>query len=178
MVRNKNRKTRYIIIAFAILLISVSSYSLYRYFSQKPTESTAVTESVISDVNNEPATDDEKMAGEQAQNDIDRRQQSLPTPNTKKEVQVRITSWGSEGSRFEVSSYANTFESTGNCYITLKKGSVVLRGMSTATQSATTMSCGTLSVEGSKITPGTWNATVTYKSTESNGSLTKPIVVE
>lgn len=177
---NKNKNRKIIILLVAAVLLVASGLAAWKVFFSKSEEVPQETEQ-LEDVSFSPPTEDEVSDGESRPNKLDEDQQNpQPTTSTdnKKSVRVAITNWGEEGNRFEVGAYANTFESSGSCSLKLKKGSVILTGNSSAVQSASTMSCGSLSVDNRQISKGNWTATVTYSSAKSYGSLTQQIEVE
>ncbi|SDD82253.1 hypothetical protein SAMN05216410_0223 [Sanguibacter gelidistatuariae] len=69
----------------------------------------------------------------------------------------------------EVGAYAAVVENTGQCTLTLTKGTTVRSQTLDALSDVSTMSCGGFLIPGSDLSTGTWSAIVTYVSERSSG---------
>lgn len=146
-----------------------------------PTTTTSNIDEISEKINYSPPTEQESSDTDRVKDEVSSQKDSQTTTSTDysktKTVEVVITNWGQSdsGTRFEVGAYAQVLESDGKCKLTMKKGSTTLSGTSAAIQNPSTMSCGELAVDYSKVTPGTWTTTVSYTSSKSNGTVTKQI---
>lgn len=75
-----------------------------------------------------------------------------------------------------VRGYANTVDDEAVCTLELTLGATVRTVESDALVSATTMSCGELTVGPADLAPGDWQAVLSYESTTAFGTST-PVVV-
>jgi Cu/Zn superoxide dismutase len=175
MLKNKKRILIISIALTALMLIAGWWFFIHNYSAELPVEEPAK-------VNYNPPTETEKTESNAKKEEIVN-QQGQDTNNSEvtngpKKTSVTITYWGPNGANFEVGAYANHIEQSGTCTLTLKKGSIVLTASRTAIDNVSTMSCGALSVKNSKVTPGTWTATVKYTSNKYQGSTTKQLEVQ
>ncbi|MFB9956392.1 hypothetical protein [Cellulomonas denverensis] len=78
--------------------------------------------------------------------------------------------WNTTSAAVEVGAYAATVESDGVCTLTLTGpgGTVTAQGSALADASST--SCGELSVPGTQLSSGSWQAVVGYSSPRSRGT--------
>lgn len=180
MVKNKNRKKLLVIVLIVLLFLVLGSAAAYVALEDEESLISPPSPTQNQDINYDPPSEQEIHQGDKSKDDIINKQNNNPpsSSSTKKEVSVVITNWGETGGRFEVGSYANTLDQAGNCSLLLKRGSTVLNGKSKAVQNPSTMSCGSLSVNASKITVGQWEATVSYSSATAKGSTTRMIEVQ
>lgn len=171
----KNKKL--LLILSVIFLLAVSCWWFFIRV-----DSTPLPVEEPEKVNYNPPTETEKTESnakkEEIVNQQDQATNSSEVTNGPKKTNVTITYWGPNGANFEVGAYANHIERSGTCTLTLKKGSIVLTTSRTAIDNVSTMSCGALSIKNSKVTPGTWTATVKYASDKYQGSTTKQLEVE
>ena len=92
-------------------------------------------------------------------------------------VAVTVTVAGWLDGRAEASGYAELVEDGGTCVLTLTQGARTVTTTTTAAADATTTSCGTLSVPGADLGPGTWTGTLRYESPRSAGE-SAPFTIE
>jgi hypothetical protein len=171
----KNKKL--LLILSVIFLLAVSCWWFFIRV-----DSTPLPVEEPAKVNYNPPTEIEKSESDAKKEEIvnqqDQTANDSEVTNGPKKTNVTITYWGPNGANFEVGAYANHIERSGTCTLTLKKGSIVLTASRTAIDNVSTMSCGALSIKNSKVTPGTWTATVKYASDKYQGSTTKQLEVQ
>lgn len=88
-------------------------------------------------------------------------------------VKPIISSYGQDiqNKAVSVSGYIpGIVEDGGLCTLTLKNGSQTITQDKTSTRDAKTVSCGFIDIERSRLSAGTWSATLTYKSSTSSGT--------
>ena len=87
-------------------------------------------------------------------------------------VQVVLTfaGWDANTESVQVGAYVTAVEPAGSCTLTLRSGTAIVTTGSDALTDATSMACGTLSVPQTELTPGSWEAEVTYASPSSQGA--------
>lgn len=85
-------------------------------------------------------------------------------------VTVTFSGWDAAAGAAVVGGYVDALESAGTCAVSMTRGSSVVTRSASATPDATTMSCGELSVPRAALTPGTWQAVLSYTSTTRAGS--------
>ena len=78
----------------------------------------------------------------------------------------------------EVAGYvADRVEAGGTCVLTLSSGRETLSVTASAVADARTTVCGTLTVPGAQVAPGTWEAVLSYRSAHAAGA-SDPLLVE
>lgn len=92
-------------------------------------------------------------------------------------VQVTFAGWQEAAATVEVGGYADVIESDGRCVLALTQAGTTVTREVAALPDATTTSCGTLSVPGTDLAPGTWTATLSYESTTATGT-SEPLTIE
>jgi cytoskeletal protein RodZ len=132
-------------------------------------------------INYGPPTAQEKAAANEAKENISNDKATDSTPETptpsaaptsgKKSVTPVMTSWGPNGDQ---DAQARGFvpgitEEGGTCTLTLTKGGVTVTESKEATPDASTVSCGLITIDRSRLTTGSWTATLSYSSTKSEG---------
>ncbi|MBX9243458.1 hypothetical protein ICW40_01395 [Actinotalea ferrariae] len=102
-----------------------------------------------------------------------------PAPVTPGTTAVTLTFWGHDPATgtVQVGGYADVVEADGQCELVLVRGSSVLTASAPGTPDATTTSCGTLAAGGPDLVPGTWSATLSYRSPRTAGS-SSPVTIE
>jgi hypothetical protein len=92
-------------------------------------------------------------------------------PDADSVVMVTYAVWEPTSSAVEEGSFVQgVVESGGTCTLTLTKGDTVVTESAPAEPDATTTSCGGISVQGSRLSSGTWSAVVSYESATTSGS--------
>jgi hypothetical protein len=84
-------------------------------------------------------------------------------------VVTTFAGWNATSGAVEVGGYANVVEPVGTCTLRLTHGDQVVTRKHTASADATTVACGGLSVPGSALTAGAWQAVLAYSSSKSTG---------
>lgn len=87
-------------------------------------------------------------------------------------VDVTFGGWQSATASVEVGGYAGVVEEDGTCTLELSQGSTSVTTTSTAAPDATTTSCGTLTIAGTSLRPGTWTGVLRYESPRTAGEST------
>ena len=86
------------------------------------------------------------------------------------DVFLSVVEWNATSSAVEAGGYVSgVLEMEGRCTLTLTARGTTRTATSAAEPDATTMSCGSLSVPGSDLSPGTWTAVLTYESGTARG---------
>jgi hypothetical protein len=93
-----------------------------------------------------------------------------PSPTTNKNpVTPVMTSWDAAPNA-EVSGYVSGIsEEDGTCTVTLTKGDQKVTESKAATPDAKTVSCGLITINRDRLSPGTWTVTLSYSSQKSEG---------
>lgn len=108
---------------------------------------------------------------------VEDRPEATPTPATT-DVTISYIGWVVGSASVEASAYASVIESAGSCTLTLVQDDrTVVSTPHEAAADATSTACGTLSVPRTGLAPGTWTATVSYRSSSTIGTST-PTTVE
>lgn len=157
--------------AIAILLVAGGAYA----YSRNSNDANLGTTSVSTEkgqINYDPPTEEEQKAGDNVKEKLDGN--SEPETNDDdsiKSVKPEITYSGVYEGNVEVNSYVpGIFENSGKCTLTLKKDGKTVSQSKTAVPNVSEMSCGVIKVPVSKLSSGTWSATVTYSSSKAKGS--------
>jgi len=96
---------------------------------------------------------------------------SLNTEATKKSVTVLITTWAQKHGDIAVNGYADgVVESNGTCTLTLRKDGVIKTATRPGHANATNTTCGESDIPVTSLSPGTWQATLSYSSPTASGT--------
>lgn len=96
-----------------------------------------------------------------------------PRPATGRDVAVTVTysGWDDRAADVEVDGFVTgVVEQGGTCTLTLTSGSSTVTEQHPAHADASTTQCGTVTVPGSRLAPGSWRAVLGYSSATSNGT--------
>ena len=86
-------------------------------------------------------------------------------------VFVTYLEWDDAAAAVDEGSFVQgVVESTGTCTLTLTKGDQEVSASAPGEPDATTTYCGGLTVAGSRLSPGTWRAVVSYRSSHAHGA--------
>jgi hypothetical protein len=86
--------------------------------------------------------------------------------------------WNATTGQVMVGGYVEgVIEDGGTCTLTLTSGSSSATGSTRAHADATTTACGAVTVPGSQLAAGTWNAVLSYRSPEHSGTAA-PVTVQ
>ncbi|MCC2316939.1 hypothetical protein [Cellulomonas chengniuliangii] len=99
--------------------------------------------------------------------------QPNPAPTAPGAVEVTLTyaQWSASTTAVEVAGFAAVApEPTGTCTVRLTRGAQEILASAPAVPDATTMTCGTISIPGSRASRGAWQATLTYESATGTGT--------
>ena len=87
-------------------------------------------------------------------------------------VDVTFGGWQAATASVEVGGYAGVVEEDGTCTLQLSQGSTSVTASSPGSPDATTTSCGTLTIAGTSLRPGTWTGVLRYESPRTVGEST------
>ena len=174
-----------LIVSGAILLLIVAAM-IYVYafkgtlFGWKTPQSTQTNNS-NNGVDYKPATTEQQQAGTTVKTgSSDTTTTPAPIPNsTKKNVQVSITAANQNGSTLQIRVLIGAVENTGTCTLTLTRAGENSVTKTSNTQAlSSTSTCQGFDVSTSELSPGTWQALITYDSSTLTGSTTKNITIQ
>ena len=100
-----------------------------------------------------------------------------PVVRTPTTVEVTFGGWRPATASVEVGGYAAVVEEDGTCTLHLAQGGTSVTATSVGLADATTTSCGTLTIAGTELRPGTWTGVLRYESPRTAGE-SKPISIE
>ena len=92
-------------------------------------------------------------------------------------VLITWSGWDPTLGGVEVGGYADLVESGGTCTLMLAKGAATASASRAASADVSSTSCGALTVPGAELSPGTWEAVLTYESPCAAGT-SEPVEVE
>jgi cytoskeletal protein RodZ len=173
----KTKKTLLILLITAS--ISVIMGALYFFVFKDKTKQSGNQSQESSTINYNPPTQQEKEETDAFKKESTQEQTNTNTPSKEENttnvpsgsVKPVITDAGVYGTNAEVASFIpGVYESGGSCKTTLIKGSRTIERSSGAIQDATTTRCPTTIISTSELGKGTWTATVTYTSSNYQGT--------
>ena len=92
-------------------------------------------------------------------------------PTTEGVVRMTYVGWNAAAGAVEAAGFLpGVVESDGTCLLTLTNGESSITASVAGTADASSTSCGGLAVPGASVSPGTWEAVVTYESSASRGT--------
>ncbi|MCW1908051.1 MAG: hypothetical protein KIH63_001780 [Candidatus Saccharibacteria bacterium] len=159
------------LLALLFVGVVVLAYGAFRYVDkpdQLTEDTTPISQtSTNQDIDFSPATEEDKADIDSRKADLGNTTQPTTPPNTLKTVTPVIV--GSSNSPVSVRSYVSgVIESGGICTLTLTNGISALTTEGEASAGPQTTDCPELSI--ATVSPGTWKATISYKSTTSQGT--------
>lgn len=165
-----------VLIATALTYVYALQGNLFGWQSTKSTPTTTGSK-----ISYEPATPEQQQAGATAKtgsSDTPAAPTSTPA-STLRDVQVTITAANQNGSILQIRALIGAVENTGTCTLVLSR-----EGQSSVTKTAgtqalsSTSTCQGFDVPTSELSPGTWQALITYTSSTLTGSAAKSIPVQ
>lgn len=164
----KSKKTLLLSLAIALVLIAGGVYAYSRNQDSKVPDTPTPAEKI----NYKPPTKQEEKAGDKAKEKFDTNPSSGTNNNdSTKSVKPEITYYDVYKENVEVSSHVpGVLEKTGKCTLKLKKSGKTVSQSKTAVPNVSEMSCGLIKISVSKLSAGTWTATVVYSSVKVKGS--------
>lgn len=173
-------RTSTIIPAVVIVALLVGGYMVWQNIETKPSNQN--TSNNNSDgINYNPATDEQKNAAGGATKDTPRHDESnnkTSLNQDKKSVDVIITTWIQEDGKMKVNGYAEGIvETDGTCTLKLEKDGEIVTSSRPAHVNAQNTTCGESDIAVSELSPGTWQATLSYSSNDYAGT-SEPVAVE
>jgi hypothetical protein len=158
----------------ALLLVGLVSitYGAYRYINRTDTplqDTTPVAQTAPEQkIDFSPATEEDKADIDSRKADLGNSGEPTTPTNTLKTVTPVIVG-SSTSSPVSVRSYVSgVIESGGICTLTLTNGTSSLSAEGEASAGPQTTDCPELTIE--TVGPGTWNASISYRSTTSQGT--------
>lgn len=184
MYKRNSSKKKTLLICTAIVVVVVGLLTLGNLRGLTnipflPQKKNVNTDSVTSDINYGPPTEEEKKETE-AFKDKQANDSTPPTTSTKTVTPV-ITSWGTNPQTGDVEISAlvpGITENGGTCTAILQKGEIKVQRSSSAVGDAQSTSCTTITVPRSALSAGTWNIKVDYSSSTAKGSSNQSISQE
>jgi hypothetical protein len=172
--KNNKKRTLFAIISLAIIVLG--SFFVYRYFQANPETPANAKKKGADMVNLNGPTDEEKKSGDGAkdkiiENEKARNQPNTPTSNGKKLITPTLTYAQQYGQQVEVGAYiSSVFEDGGVCKLTFTKDTITQTAQVDAVKGASSVDCPVMVISRSKLEAGSWQASVTYTSSSSEGS--------
>jgi len=182
--RNKKALNKKILIGGTLVLVAIVAFGGWRMKQQNKPEVVEQTPSSDTQTEEPDSTETQSNLSEadQAKDRIVEQTKKNEASNNQstgqKPTDVVISYAQDTGSSVDVGAYANTFEKSGTCSLTLTKGSSVVKTSRNATPNVSTMSCGALSISKSKLTAGTWTVKVSYSSSKYHGEAKSSVIIE
>lgn len=151
----------------AVLALTGGAYAVYNAQQDDPVPVNEPQDGI----NYNPPTDEEKKSTEEHKDSLGDQTSNNDEQHPSTKVKPIITSAGFYDGNVEVSARVpGVFEENGTCILTLTKGSQRVSTSKKAIQNVSEMSCGYMTIPRSKLSSGTYKATVTYKSTALSGT--------
>jgi len=158
-------KKKIAIILIAVLLVLLGGAAVYaKFYAPTSTTPTSDDSTQTDQTNLDPATDEQKQAGDdQKQTNADAAADT-DTGETTGTVGVTITYFNQNGSQIQIRTLIDEVTSTGSCTLTLEKsdGTIVTKTSDIQAQPSSS-SCKGFDLTTAEITPGTWKATISVK---------------
>ena len=92
-------------------------------------------------------------------------------------VSVTTSGWDSKAQQLWVAGFVPTPEDGGTCTLAAKKGTQSVVVQRSATPDATTTTCGSVTIDAARLSPGTWTAVLAYQSPTRAGAA-GPVTIE
>lgn len=172
MIKVKNKKLILASLALAAVLVGGGVYAYSRNSGEENDEAKSTEEQKNP---YSPPTAEEKKAGDQAKEKFDSQSNSNENNDDNvKSVKPEIIYHGIHNDNLEVSSRVpDIIEDSGKCTLSLEKDGKTRTQTRDAVPNVSEMSCGIIKIPTSKLSSGTWVATVTYSSSKAKGTSDK-----
>lgn len=172
--RHNNKRIVVIILATLILLIGASAYY---YISQSTQESLSSSQD---STNLNPATDEEKQAGDQkkrenlsqadissnsAKNNVDSSTSSTPAV-----LSMRITASSQNDNVYQIRTLIEGVVGNGTCKATLTRGGQVVTKTAPTQALAQSSTCQGFDIPTSELSVGTWRVEISFSGDAATGS--------
>lgn len=186
-IKKQTTSRKYLIIGLVLLLL-LGGAAAFAFLSplspfSKKQDTADRPENTVS---YEPATEDEKKAGEEAKKEAlerqeaeERQAQAPSKPADVKTVDVTISSAAQNGGVLQIRTTIETRDASGRCVLTLSK-----EGQSSITQEAGTQIQGSYSVckgfdvPTASLAKGAWRAAIIYSGSGSKGEASQQVEVQ
>jgi hypothetical protein len=172
-IKKKKNLSRIVILLTALF----SLFLIWWFFLKSPS---SIGED---DINYAPATKEDKRLNDDIKSNIPASTDSGSDDNQAavKVVKPFISAWGQpggSGSDFQLNGFVDGIvESEGSCTLAMRRNGITVDVTKQSLQNAQNTSCGQMAIAYSKLTPGKWEATLSYSSATSKGS-SDPVIVE
>ena len=178
---NKIKKAQFISLKMLAILVVIVALVVAFVLLRSPKAANKVAASNQSagpKINLDGPTVQEKQSGNNTKDVVieqEKARNSTPTSDAagKKTVTPLITYADQHGDQIEVGAYVTgVFEDGGTCTLTLNKGSTKQTVSVTAVKDVSSVDCPVMVIKRSSLEAGTWQTSVTYDSTTSQGTST------
>lgn len=172
-------KKNMVFAAASLLFIAIAGLTVF-YLLQEPEPPTK------GEVSYAPPTAEDSSYNNAIKQDLSDKDDSTTIPNTNNNDQLKLVSpnisaWGQPsgpGTDFVINGYIpHIIEKGGECTVSLTKDGVNKTATKTALQNAQDTTCGQLRIPFSSLSPGSWVATISYRSSTSEG-ISQPVNIE
>lgn len=152
-----------------LLLLASSAWFVLRHSSNSSSKRPSENSSGYINMNS-ATKGDQSYSDSKKTNSADSNTPAPTTPDRQSVTPV-ISTWGQDSENLMVNGFVqNIVEDGGTCTLTLKKAANVVIQSRQAVANATNTSCGQTDVALSRLSPGVWNATLSYNSTTAAGT--------
>lgn len=167
-------RSKFIVVGLAVLV--AGSVGTYAYFnSNDKSLGTQEAEQAGDDfINLNPPTDEEKQAGDKQKASLE--DQSRQNSESSQESGIKtvtpiITSWGQADGKVQVAARVpKVLEDGGTCTLTMVRAGKSVSATRKGVSNVSEVSCGYISIPSTKLSSGTWSASVSYSSPVAKGT--------
>lgn len=185
-IENKKNHKKKIFIILVLILLVAAGVGAYYYFNQNHTS--IDTKPSRSSTSLEPATDEQKDAGDQSKsttvnpddtssNSVKNSNPDTP-PSNSSTVNVQTTAGAQNGTTYQLRYLIETVANDAVCTLTLTNGSRTVTKTAKTQALAQSSTCQGFNIATSELSPGSWQATMTVSGGGVSGSATSTIKVQ
>jgi len=165
-----------------VIISLIATYPYANRYYENSTITTSTTKNSPNLINYSSPSQYEIQDGSATKNSSINNSQSnnttVTTDTTKSSTRMIITALSQNGSTLQIRVQINTIEDTGVCTLTLlKSGSNSVEKSVSSQTLANTSTCKGFDIPTTELSPGTWQATITYDSSKHSGSIAKEVVI-
>ena len=169
----KKIKIIYIIISILVLAILIAGYFYLNNHNNTKNPTTTTTSDIDKKVDLSPATPEDKKNNDANKEKIVARDETIKSNTTSNKVVPIITYAGQYEKNIEVGGYVNLYEKDGTFTATFTQGDQKIIRTVAGNPNVQTTDCPRISVSVTDFpAKGTWNLTLSYKSSTSSGDST------
>lgn len=179
MKTNRTLKKK-LLVGAAVAVVLIAGFMAYT--SSRPADRSRATEPIANPlgsqtkINYDPPTKEEQQAGNEQKQEIVDSQAAQSQSST---ATVIIADAGQYGNQVEVRAFVTNVIQEGTCTSTFTRGTTVVTRTVAALKDAKTTRCTNVAIPRSEFaSAGTWDLTVTYRSTTAEGKTNKQINLE